>query len=252
MRDVNLNKTKIYEGDHEIIKIDNLETFDIEEYDLNDPKEFKKYINRIEKSLCRNSFEYRELIKFLRSNMDMNKCSFYENVNNIDTFKIKIHLHHHPFTLYDICIIVFNKRIFFGEPLDEELIAKEVMYLHYNLLVGLIPLSETVHELVHNNYLFIPLDRVLGKFQEFINLYENYMTPEQLETLKNNIEYSKAYNEAEHKDLLSTHYIYLDVSNSYNIPTYQEVIDIMNEQIKQNNQKPIEFVTHNAFVKCND
>ena len=83
----------------------------------------------------------------------MNKCSFYENVSNIDSNDIKIEIHHEPISLYDICIIVYNKRNFFHENLSELL--KEVMLLHYKLLIGLIPLAETVHELVHNKYLFI-------------------------------------------------------------------------------------------------
>ena len=79
------------------------------------------------------------MVKFLRENIGMNRCSFYENVNNVDTFKIKIHIHHEPLTLFDITKIVFTKRQYNHENLDEEMTSKEVMLLHFNLLVGLIP-----------------------------------------------------------------------------------------------------------------
>lgn len=220
---------------YSILKLDNIPPFEDNPYDLLDNKDFTKYIKDVER-ICRNSFEYRSMINYLRENVNMNKCSFFQNVNNIDTFKIKIHLHHHPFTLYDLCIIIFNKRSYYRESLNAEMVAKEVMFLHYNLYVGLIPLSETVHELVHNNYLFIPMDRVLGKYQEFINLYNDFMTPEQIDLLERNIEATKAYcDDLELNPLLQKSYVYLDVTGAYDLPTFEEVIDKMNYRIKEIN-----------------
>lgn len=233
MRDPYEIKEVEYSGQKlSIVEISNIPEYDIEDYDLMDTKDFNKYIADVEKS-CRGSFEYRQLISFLRENMDMNKCSFYENVNNIDTHKIKIHIHHHPFTLYDISIIVYNKRSFYRESLDVDMVAKEVMFLHYNLMVGLIPLAETVHELVHSNYLFIPLDKVMGNYQEFINMYEDFMTPEQLDVLDRNIEFTKTYIEGKHTHILDKNYIYLDLTGSYDMPEMTKVIDMMNTRIKQ-------------------
>ena len=94
--------------------------------------------------------------------MDMNQCSFLQ-VSNNDAYKIKIEIHHYPFTLYDIVCIVYKKRVANYESLDVEMIAKEVTMLHYKLLVGLIPLSVTVHQLVHEGKLFIPVQNVLGR-----------------------------------------------------------------------------------------
>lgn len=233
MRDPNnINQVEYNNNSYSILKLDNIPDFNIEDYDLLDSKEFNRYISDMER-ICRMSFEYREMVKYLRENMDMNKCSFYENVNNLDTFKIKIHLHHHPFTLYDLCIIIFNKRSYYREDLYIESVAKEVMFLHYNLYVGLIPLSETVHELVHNNYLFIPMDKVLGKYQEFKNLYGDFMTPEQTDVFEKNEEFTKSY----HEDLsmntvLKKSYVYLDLTGTYDLPTFEEVIDKMNVRIK--------------------
>lgn len=220
---------------YSILKLDNIPPFEDNPYDLLDNKDFTKYIKDIER-ICRNSFEYRSMINYLRENVNMNKCSFFQNVNNIDTFKIKIHLHHHPFTLYDLCIIIFNKRSYYREELHPELVAKEVMFLHYNLYVGLIPLSETVHELVHNNYLFIPMDRVLGKYQEFENLYGEFMTPEQQDLLERNKEATRAYcDDLALNPLLQKSYVYLDVTGSYDLPTFEQVIDKMNYRIKEIN-----------------
>lgn len=247
MRDPYELKQVEYSGQKlSVIEIEHIPEYDLEDYDLMDSKDFNKYIADIER-IIRGSFEYRQLITFLRENMDMNKCSFYENVNNIDTFKIKIHIHHHPFTLYDICLMVYNKRCFYGESLEEEMVAKEVMFLHYNLMVGLIPLAETVHELVHNNYLFIPLDKVMGNYQQFINMYEDFMSPEQIDVLERNIEYTKTYIEGKQNHILAKNYVYVDLTGAYEMPALSEVITMMDNKIKQIQGKSIEIIKEDSL-----
>ena len=158
--------------------------FNISDYDLSNPKELSKYFKSIER-ICRNSRTYKKLINFLRENVDMNKCSYFKNVDNIDTYSLKIHIHHTPLTLYDIVTTVYNKRLLNHESLSEMMVAKEVMWLHYNLFVGLIPLSETVHGSVHNGQAFIPTTKVYGMYKTFVKLYEPYMDKELLKVLSN-------------------------------------------------------------------
>ena len=227
----------------DIIRISELPMYDRYDYDLNDDQSFKHYIDAIERSV-RTCFEYRHMVSYLRDYLDMNKCAFYENVTNADTTKIHIEIHHAPFFLRDICYIVYNKRAALGEPLDEELVAQEVMYLHYCNWVGLIPLSETVHELVHNNYIFVPSTKVLGNWKEFYNRYEPYMSPEQVETINNIMEFSK-YSESEnsHQTLLSKKYIYVDASGAYDLPKMEDVAAMLKSRITElmdNPQKPVE------------
>lgn len=233
MRDPNCI-VKSYELDPPpaIIEMREIPDYNLYDFDLNDDKSFKKYIQSIEKSV-RSSFEYKEMVKFLREYMDMNQCAFYENINNTDNTKVRIEIHHEPLSLYDICLIVYNKRVAFNEPLDEEYVAKEVMYLHYNLQVGLIPLAETVHELVHASYLFVPTTAVLGKYREFVNMYEPYMLPEQLEILEHIEEATKLYDSEEAKTILSTNYIYIDLSGAYNMPKLEDIAAMMKNRIKE-------------------
>ena len=232
MRDPN-NMIKSYEMEAPptIIKMNEIPPYDLYDFDLNDEKSFKKYMQTIEKCV-RQSFEYRALINFLREYMDMNQCAFYKNVSNVDTTKVRIEIHHEPLSLYDICLIVYNKRLAFNEPLDEEYVAKEVMYLHYNLMVGLIPLAETVHQLVHAQYLFVPTTAVLGKYREFVNRYQPYMNPEQLETHEHIEEATKVYDSDDAKLLLSKNYIYIDMSGSYNLPKTEDIISMVKDRIK--------------------
>jgi hypothetical protein len=225
----------------ESIKLTELPVYDRYDYDLNDEKSFGKYIDAIEKSV-RNSFEYRQMVTYLRDYLDMNKCAFYENVTNADNTRVRIEIHHAPFMLRDICLIVYNKRSQFNEPLDEEMVAKEVMYLHYKLWVGLIPLAETVHELVHNNYIFIPTTKVLGNWKEFYNRYEPYMTPEQIEAIENIIAASNGVEDPTYKTLLSKKYIYVDPSGAYDLPKMEDVAALLKGRIRDLMDTPQEPV----------
>ena len=222
-------------GPVEVYKINNVPIYDAEDYDLTNPKDFKKYTDSIER-IVRMSFEYRQFVKFLRENVDMNKCSFFENVSNIETFKVKIHIHHEPITLYDIVLAVYNKRCAMHEPLTENMVAKEVMYNHYMLRVGLIPLSETVHELVHNQYLFVPTTAVFGKYWEFVDVYHDFIEPETLDTLKKIEEVSKTYSIDQAKEILNTHLIHVDTDEVFgktDLGAVKQTLEERIEEIKQ-------------------
>lgn len=234
---INIKDIQIIDYDNTsdiVIFNDEIPKYDGYEFDIFDEKDFEKYIYYIEK-IVRNSFEYRRFIRFLRENVGMDKCSFMENVNNIETFNVQIHLHHHPFDLNSITKIVFRRRFEAKECLETEAVAKEVMWIHSNLLVGLIPLCETVHELVHNFYLFIPIDDVLGMVDEFIGLYKPWILPEQLDLYKSIVEYSRIYNEEENKNPLVRKYIYIDQQSGTQIklPKYEDIISAMNKRINE-------------------
>lgn len=214
-----------------VLNMDDIPEYDIEDYDLMDEKDRAKYIKDLER-IVRGSFEYRQFIQYLRENMDMDKCAVMENVTNKDNYKVKIEIHHSPFTLYDICVTVLNRRLALGLPTNIELVALEVVGLHYYLMVGLIPLSKTVHQLVHNQYLFVPVTNVLGFYDSFIDIYHDYISPELLETYENNLEYSQKLQEDNLK-ILEERPTYIDTSNVYQLPKYSDMIDTMYNRIDE-------------------
>ncbi len=224
--------------------IDNINFTTVPEYDfiswdLTDEKEVRKFISSVEREV-RGSFEYKQMINYLKKYMGMDQCS-YIKVSSKDNYNIKIEIHHYPFTLYDITEIVYKKRCAYGESLDLQLVAKEIMILHYRLLVGLIPLSITVHQLVHDSKLFIPVTNVLGNYNLFVQSYGQFSTPEQLETLHRIELYSKE-NESRFYNtinILNQKNITLSYSdNKYILPDLNNISDSMNsriEDIKTNN-----------------
>lgn len=205
--------------------------FNISDYDLSNPKELSKYFKAIER-ICRNSRTYKKMINFLRENVDMNKCSYFKNVNNIDTYSIKIHIHHCPLTLYDIVTTVYNKRLLNHESVSEMMVAKEVMWIHYNLFVGLIPLSETVHGSVHNGQAFIPTTKVYGMYKTFVKLYEPYMDKELLKVLNSMEEISEDYDNI--TKLLEVSPVFIDYEEGigFEFPNPQELSAVLSKKIK--------------------
>ena len=173
---------------------EDIEPFYPQEYDPFDEKSMKKY--------------FVELKKIVRGSID--HCSIIPNLSNQGKSKVKIEIHHHPMDLETICRVIYKKRLQCGEPTDTRSTAYEVMWNHYSLLVGLIPLCETVHELVHSGVLFINANKVYGFYKHFIDRYYKYFDPEDLETLEK-IATESANTIENYATLLAQNYINVDM-----------------------------------------
>lgn len=216
---------------------DNLEN-DYLIWDLEDPKEFKKFISTIEREV-RGSFEYKQMVSYLKQYCGMNECAFIKVQGDN---KIKIEIHHYPFTLYDIVMIVYRKRVYYQEPLTVQMISRECTMLHYKLLVGLISLSVTAHQLYHDNKLFIPVNNVFGRYKLFVDLYRQFCEAEQLEILDRIEKYSNETTASVNDTtILDTNYITYDIKNpNYKLPDMNIIENNMNNQIeliKKNNYR---------------
>lgn len=177
-------------------------------YMIVNDKDKVKLIKTIER-IVRGSIEYKQYIKFLKDEIDMTCCSFFNNVNS-ETPRVRLEIHHEPFTLFDITNIVLTKYIDEELPINPLMIAEEVMLLHYRNMVGLIPLSTTVHGLVHDGRLVIPLQCVYGAYTSFIDEYFKYIPEDVLNALQAKIELSKDIQKVD-TSILNKRYVYLDV-----------------------------------------
>lgn len=178
---------------------------------LDSPRNIEKYIKRTE-NVIRSSMEYRDYIAFLKEYVDMNHCAFFNNIENQQGSKVRIEIHHEPLTLYDIVQIVLNKHIEEGIPINDLFIADEVMGLHYKNQVGLIPLSKSVHQLVHHtNEITIPLNLVYGDYKQFLEDYNNYIDENILDKMERKINETKTINVEKLSNKLTPSYVYVDV-----------------------------------------
>ena len=237
----------------QVMIMEEVPDYTTEDYDLFNEKDFKKYIDDVEK-MVRSSREYREAVQYMRKYMDMNTSAFSININNIESNKIKIELHHTPFTLYDIALAVFNRRSRLGEPLDIELVAKEVAYIHYLLIVGLIPLSKTEHKLVHNQALFVPVDKVLGNYEKFIDMYEKDIPEDAMARYNTYVELTKNYNHQDNTRVLEISPTYLKLPGSdeqslgaYSLPLLQDVLAATQNTLKTLTQRTPQVIESNKY-----
>lgn len=189
---------------------------------LTNDKEKHKYIQRVEK-VVRSSLEYRDYINFLKEHVGLDSCIFFQNVGGDKKNRISIEMHHEPFTLYDIVATVLTKYQEEGLPINDLNIADEVMELHYSNKVGLVPLSKTGHQIIHNSTkLMVPLTMVYGQYSQFLDEYEPYiddslyeklekkmdmtnnLTPESFEAIKKEFTYLEVdgFDDIEKMDLI--------------------------------------------------
>ena len=145
--------------------------------DFMNSKRIKRFIKSVE-SRIRKSDEYKHYLYYLNEEQQLTHCSILGNIKNCDA---TLEFHHYPFTLYDICEIVINKHILEKTNFNSFTIVKEVLDLHFDNVIGLVKLSKTIHELVHNGNLFIKLESVFGDVNEFINTFYNYIPLETIE-----------------------------------------------------------------------
>lgn len=218
----------------------NIPEFSVQDYDMFDEKDAAKYIKDLER-FVRQSLEYKQMVQYLREYMNMRNCAFLPNVSNEFTPKIRIEIHHSPMTLYEICSIIIKKRMSLGESLNIEAVAYEVLYIHYCLMVGLIPLSETVHELVHNQYIYVPANRVYGYYKAFVAQYHEYIEPELLDKLNmvEKIAQDQIYND--YMQILEKKYIAVDMGDNSQLDQLgdtqkllKERLSILRDEVKQN------------------
>ena len=178
---------------------------------LNTDKDKVKFIKRIE-SILRSSMEYRDYISFLKDHINMTHCAFFNNIENAQGNKVRIEIHHEPLTLFDIVHIVLNRHLEEGIPINDLFIADEVMLLHYKNQVGLIPLSKSIHQIIHHgNDLVIPLNLVYGEYKTFIDEYSDYIDREIIEKLELKIAETKTINSEKMVEKLTPKYLYVEV-----------------------------------------
>lgn len=160
--------------DERTLKINIEEKPERRSYHISNDKELKKFIVKCERE-CRSSGEYKRYTAFLKKYMDYSRCAVLKGLKTGNGKKYSIEIHHSPFTLFDLCHIIIKKRLQLNEPISPHYVAEEVMINHYDGKVGLIPLSVTMHELVHDDQVFIPLQYVYQNYFDFWDEYEEFI-----------------------------------------------------------------------------
>jgi hypothetical protein len=148
-----------------------------------DEKQKTKFIKDIER-IVRSSLEYRNYIKFLKTEALINYCSVLNKLPDDIVNSISIEMHHYPFTLYDITEAILDRHLQCGLNFSRISIANEIMDLHYNNQIGLVPLTETAHELAHSNTIELSSKLIFGDYERFISLYQSFLDQNKIQFVR--------------------------------------------------------------------
>ena len=113
-----------------------------------------------------------------------------------------------------------NKYVQEGMPINELFIAEDVMKYHYNNMVGLIPLSKTLHLIIHGENaekLTIPAYMIFGNYRDFIEEYSDYMDEQDFAKVEQMIKKTKELKEDSYS-ILEKKYEYLNV-DGFELPS---------------------------------
>lgn len=170
--------TKDNEKDTEGVKLEydennvlHLEEIPDSDFDMKVTFVNEKYYKYVTK-MVRATIEYKDYIQFLKHNLDIDHCSFYEGYSMKGGFTIE--LHHAPFTLYDYVETCCTKSMDHHGWCETFRIVEEVAMLHFRFMVGLTPLSPTCHKLVHSDVLPVHPKLVIGDWKGFYGEYAPY------------------------------------------------------------------------------
>jgi hypothetical protein len=136
-----------------------------------DSKYFVQFIKSVER-LVRGNDDYKLYLEFIRENERLNHCVIYPNITSD---KACIELHHCISTLFDICCTVTRKLIHDGKNVSTFIVADEVIYLHMHNKIALVPVSVSVHEIIHKEQLLIPKKFIYGNYMEYFEEYSEHM-----------------------------------------------------------------------------
>ncbi|MEM3420386.1 MAG: hypothetical protein QW806_09235 [Nitrososphaerota archaeon] len=128
-------------------------------------KEQTRIYKKIE-STIRSSYEYNKFLSHIKSELNITRCV----ITKEDLEEVKIEFHHFPLTLYELVDIVYTTFAEKNNLFSSFDVAKEVMKLHYNKVVGLIPLTKTLHEKAHSSNIYFPKQFILFNFEKILSM----------------------------------------------------------------------------------
>ena len=143
--------------------------------DFMDESNYSKFVKAVE-NMVRTSNDYKAFIDYIKRTLGLNFCQVLSKVN--DDYAT-IEFHHGPiFTLYDICEVELTKYLKTGQRINTFRIADSVLQLHFDLKVNGVMMSKTVHEMFHEQEIFINVNQCIGEVNAYIREYARYFTPE--------------------------------------------------------------------------
>lgn len=149
---------------------------------------FVSFIKAVERSV-RTSKHYARYIAYLKEDLGLRYCQV---LSNIDDEMASIEMHHGPIlTLFDYVAIVVDSLLAKNKKVNTFIVTDIILDEHFNNNVQVVMLSETVHEQVHENNIFISTKQAFGQLEKFLHKYHLGVSPDQIKKINDYIELSE-------------------------------------------------------------
>lgn len=135
-------------------------------------------------STIRKCPEYSRYRSFLLENLDMDRCSILSNLTPEEVSAAGLELHHAPLGLYDITELVLGQMQVDGQRITSFALANRVMGYHWRGMVGLVPLTQTLHEAVHAGQVHVDPRSIFGNWQGLLDENRAGLTEHLVEKLR--------------------------------------------------------------------
>ena len=144
---------------------------------LDNEKQKEKFIKTVER-IIRTSSEYSQYIRYLKTTAMLTQCSVLNKLPEEVTKALTIEMHHCPLTLYDLVDIILTRQLKIGEDFTRISIANDVMVAHYMNQVGIVPMTKTMHHMIHENVNLVNKNDIFGNYEAFAETYSTFLTEE--------------------------------------------------------------------------
>lgn len=131
------------------------------------------FIKAVER-MVRTSKYYSRYIAHLKVDLGLNFCQVKGNISEDEDAGVKdlIEMHHGPiFTLFDVVSIILNYMLVKDMKITTFSVANKVIEEHFKHRVQTVMLCETVHQLVHDNKVFLNYRQGFGDLYSFLEIY---------------------------------------------------------------------------------
>ena len=139
-------------------------------FSLENELDFIKAVER----MVRTSKYYSRYIAHLKVDLGLNFCQVKGNISEDEDAGVKdlIEMHHGPiFTLFDVVSIILNYMLIKGMKITTFSVANRVIEEHFKHRVQTVMICETVHQLVHDNKVFLNYRQGFGDLYSFLEIY---------------------------------------------------------------------------------
>ena len=155
---------------------------------------FITFVKAVEK-MVRSSKFYSRYVKFIKEDVGLNFCQVLSNIKQEDeNSDVKIEMHHGPIlTLFDYITIMIDYMLYNDIKITSFEVADRILEEHFQNRIQIVMLSQTVHEEVHENNIFLNTKHAFGDLNAFLEKYRVGISDEQIDKINKYIALCEKY-----------------------------------------------------------